>query len=228
MIKGIALIAKKPEVSEAFFHRYWRDTHGPLALRIKALHRYQQCHRIAPAVPGFESVPYDGVADIWVENLDVIRDFPDNPDYVNGARADEPNFLDQSKLAFLATREHVLIEGSRIAKDTRLIKAIFLLRRLKGMSVTDFQTYWLHTHGPQIPRDAGVVRYVQCHQCPETYAADEPAYDGTAELYFENVAAFAAYWNSPRIQAIFAADAPRFMDPSSTAFLAEEYRVLWP
>jgi uncharacterized protein (TIGR02118 family) len=228
MIKGMALIVKKPGVSEEFFHRHWREIHGPLALRIKALRRYQQCHRIAPAIPGFETVPYDGVADIWFDSLKVIEDFPTNPDYVNGALADEPNFIDQLQLAFLATREHVIIEGPRIAKDTPLVKALFLLRRLKGMSVADFQAYWLHEHAPQIPRDAGVVRYVQCHQLPETYATSSPAYDGSAELYFENVAAFQAYWNSPRIQAIFAADAPRFLDGSSTAFLAEEYRVLWP
>lgn len=228
MIKGLALIAKKATVTEAFFHQHWRETHGPLALRIKALRRYVQSHRIAPALPGFESVPYDGVAEIWFDTLDIIVNFPNNPDYINGALADEPNFIDQSKLAFLATREHVLIEGPPIAKDTKLVKAIFLLHRLKGMSVADFQAYWLNEHGPQIPRDAGIVRYVQCHQLPETYATGTPAYDGMAELFFEDLAAFQAYWGSSRIQAIFAADAPRFLDAATTAFLAEETRVLWP
>ena len=93
----------------------------------------------------------------------------------------------------------------------------------------DFQTYWLEEHAPQIPRDAGILRYVQCHQAPETYGAGEtPEYDGVAELSFETLQAFTDYWTSDRVQAIFAADAPQFLHPSEcTAFLAEETRLIW-
>jgi hypothetical protein len=64
---------------------------------------------------------------------------------------------------------------------------------------------------------------------PETYAQSTPAYDGAAELSFADFAAFEAYWLSERIQKIFAADAPMFLDVANcTAFLAEENRVLWP
>ena len=70
---------------------------------------------------------------------------------------------------------------------------------------------------------------MQCHQAPETYADSTPAYDSMAELSFADYAAFVTYWNNDRIQAIFATDAPRFLDPSQCiAFLAEETRVLWP
>ena len=101
--------------------------------------------------------------------------------------------------------------------------------RKAGMSVAEFQAYWLNEHAPQIPRDAGVVRYVQCHTVPETYADDIPAYDGVAELWWEDHESFTNYWNSDSVQAIFAADAPRFMDVAGcTAFLVDENRVIWP
>jgi len=49
-----------------------------------------------------------------------------------------------------------------------------------------------------------------------------------AELSFADFAVFEAYWSSERIQSIFAADAPKFLDlENCTAFLAEETRVLW-
>ena len=113
--------------------------------------------------------------------------------------------------------------------DTPLVKMIFLLRRKPGMSVAEFQDYWLNGHAPQIPRDAGVMRYVQCHQLVETYEDSEPPFDGVAELSFADLDTMNSYWGSERIQAIFAADAPRFMDlENTTGFLAQEYRLRWP
>lgn len=229
MIKGIALAVPKAGMSAEDFHRHWRDIHAPLALRIHQLRRYVQSHRKPLAVPGFEAVRYGGVAEVWFDTLAALQELPAIPEYINGARADEPNFLDMAELKFLATREHVFIDEIDIDKDTPLTKAIFLLRRRPDMSVAEFQDYWINGHAPQIPRDAGVLRYVQCHQVPESYAAGEPPYDGVAELSFADDAAFLAYWSSPRIQAIFGADAPRFLDGAHcTAFLAEENRVRWP
>lgn len=229
MIKGFALIPKRTDISEERFHKHWEEIHGPLAKQIKLLKRYVQAHRMSEPVPGFDNVPYDGAAEIWFERAEHITALGDNPDYINGALADEPNFIDQSNLRFLATREEVVIPGPQIERDTPLVKAIFLLNRRPDLSVAEFQKYWLEEHAPQIPRDMGVSRYVQCHQLPETYADEKPAYDGVAELSFEDMAAFEAYWNSERVQAIFAADAPKFLDPANcTAFLAREVRMIWP
>lgn len=228
MIKGIALAARKAGMPEAEFHRYWREVHGPLALRIRNLRRYVQSHRLPTPVPGFEQVAYDGVAEIWFDTLDELLGLPRNPDYVQGAMADEPNFIDMSKLAFLATEEQVVIAGPPVARDTQWVKAVFLLSRRPDLSVAQFQDYWLNEHAPQIPRDMGVLRYVQCHVLPSTYADGEPAYDGVAELCFADLAAFMRYWTDPRIQQIFGDDAPRFLDGANcTAFLVDDYRVRW-
>jgi len=52
------------------FHRYWRETHGPIAAKIPQLHRYVQSHRI----PAFGSnSPYDGEAEVLVDGLDAMR-----------------------------------------------------------------------------------------------------------------------------------------------------------
>ena len=228
MIKGIALAVKKPGMDDGAFHRYWKEVHGPIALGISALRRYVQSHRLPTPLPGFENVPYDGVAELWYDRLEDLTGMPQNPEYVNGAQADEPNFIDTSKLAFIATREYVLIEEQPVTRDTQWVKAVFLLKRRPDLSVSQFQEYWLNGHAPQIPRDMGVLGYVQCHTLPETYAGGAPAYDGMAELSFADMKAFMDYWTSPRIQQIFGDDAPRFLGAGCTAFLAEEYRVRWP
>ena len=229
MIKGIATVSKKAGMSDDDFHRYWRKTHGPLALKISKMRRNVQSHRTTDVIPGFESCPYDGVAEIWFDNVEALAGLATDPEYVNNAQPDEANFIDMDSVNFLTTREHVFIEGPKIEQDTPLLKAIFLLNRRPDMTVAEFQDYWINQHAPQIPRDAGIMRYVQCHQIAETYAASTPAYDGVAELSFADYAAFDAYWNSERIQAIFAADAPMFLDANNcTAFLAEETRLRWP
>lgn len=229
MIKGIALAKKKSGMDPSEFHRYWRQTHGPLALQMSKMRRYVQTHRTDDVFPGFESCSYDGLAEIWFDDLATLKDLPNDPEYQNGAQADEPNFVDMDSLKFIATTEKVFIEGPRIEKDTKCLKAVFLLTKKDGMAVNEFQDYWVNGHAPQIPTDAGIMRYTQSHTLPETYATDNPAYDGIAELSFADYAAFSSYWNSDRIQAIFAADAPIFLQAEKcTAFLAEDYRVRWP
>ena len=228
MLKAIALVMKKSGLSDARFYQHWREVHAPLVKHIKDARRYVQCHRKPLALPGFDHCPYAGVAEIWFDDAAAFAAMAHNPDYLNYAHADEPNFVDCASLEFLTTQERVFIDEIDIRQDTRLTKAIFLLRRRADLTVAEFQDYWVNGHGPQIPRDAGILRYVQCHQLPETYAGSTPAYDGVAELSFADDDAFLAYWNSPRIQAIFGADAPRFLDGARcTAFLAAENRVIW-
>ena len=93
MIKGYALIPKKPDISLEQFHRHWREVHAPLALRVKTLKRYVQSHRIPQDIPGFTTSPYEGLAEIWFEDVQTGQGLGDNPDYINGAYADEPNFI---------------------------------------------------------------------------------------------------------------------------------------
>ena len=159
MIKGFALIPKKEEISRDQFHKHWEEVHAPLAQRIKVLRRYVQSHRIAEPVPGFDQFPYEGAAEIWFDDVDAIAHLGDNPDYINGALADEPNFIDQSKLRFLATREEVVIPGPKIERDTPLLKAIFLLKRRTDLGVAEFQmsccTLWqCHRRSPVLTSSA--------------------------------------------------------------------------
>ena len=135
MIKGIAFISRKAGMAVEEFHRYWRDDHAPLALKMKTLRRYVQSHRSTHDFPGFENCPYGGAAEIWYDDLETLFSLSNAPVYADHAQADEPKFIDIDSVAFLATREKVFIEGPTIDKDTPLIKAIFLLHRRPDMSV---------------------------------------------------------------------------------------------
>lgn len=229
MVKGFALLPKKPDISNEQFHRHWREVHAPLALRISSLRRYVQSHRLPQQIPGFLPSPYEGVAEAWFDNLEVALRMRESPEYVEGAFRDEPNFIDTPRLARLVTRENVVLAGPEITRDTPGVKGLFLVKRKPGMSVAEFQDYWRTRHAPLVPRTPGLRRYVQCHVLPEMYETTTPAYDGVAELWWPDLATFEKSWASPELQVEQFNDVRNFVDGrGSAALLVKEVRVIWP
>ncbi|SRR5712692_2987595 len=230
MIKSFGLLPKKPGLSDEQFHRHWRDIHAPLALRIPGLRRYVQSHRLPQPIPGFSASPYEGVAEVWFDDLAAASRMRESPEYLEGAFRDRSNFIDISGSLQLATRENVVVAGPTFAKDTPVIKGLFLAKRKAGMSVAEFQDYWRTRHAPLVPRTPHLLRYVQCHVLPELYEADPPpAYDGVAELWWPDLVKFQESWASPELQVEQFNDTRNFVDGRrSAALLVEEVRVLWP
>ena len=229
MVKCFALLTKKSGISDEQFHRHWREVHAPLAVRITSLRRYVQSHRIPQQLSGFPPPPYEGAAEVWYDNLEAALQMRTKPEYLEGAFRDEPNFIEQPKLAWLATRENVVVAGSPMAKDALTVKGLFVVKRKPGMSVAEFQDYWRNRHAPLVPRTPHLLRYVQCHVLPEMYESDTPpAYDGVAELWWPDLARFKESWASPALQVEQLADARNFIGEGSCAFLAQENRVIWP
>ena len=121
-----------------------------------------------------------------------------------------------------------------------MLKLSFCLHRLPGLSREEFQRYWRETHAPLVRRHAaalGIVRYVQVHAAHDelgallraSRSAPEP-YDGVAELWWRDRAAFEAALATPAAQragAELLADERRFIDlPRSPLWLGEEHPVL--
>lgn len=108
-----------------------------------------------------------------------------------------------------------------------MIKLIYCITRKPDMPVEEFQRYWRETHGPIAGRIPGVRRYVQCHTLPELYAGDRaPAYDGAAELWFDDMEAMRAAMASPERDAAVE-DERNFIDHSRVfAIITEEKPVV--
>ena len=102
MVKAIYLIRRKPGMSPADFHRYWREVHGAIAARIPGMRRYVQCHALD------EVAEYDGAAEAWFDDMDAVRRAVASPEYA-AARADEARFIDLDRTTLIFTEEVPII-----------------------------------------------------------------------------------------------------------------------
>ena len=123
-----------------------------------------------------------------------------------------------------------------------MVKLIFALRRAPHLSREAFQRYWRDQHAPLVERHGealGIRRYVQVHTLDHPANAllrasrgAPPEYDGVAELWWPDRAAFDAALATPAAQqagAELLADERRFIDLArSPLWIGEELEVIAP
>ena len=223
MIHSLYFITRKPSLSDAEFHRYWREVHGPIAKKIPQLRGYIQSHRIPFA--GANS-SYDGAAEAWLDNETALGTLRQSPEYLSGALVDEPNFIAMTRVEWLVTNDQVILDGPQ---TPQLVKTIFQLKRKPGMSLGDFRKYWIDVHGPLVCKLPGLRRYVQCHAVDAAYSYAEPKWDGVAQLWVDDVDAMQRMMDSREFREGSWPDGEKFLDLSlARSFVAQEHQVIWP
>lgn len=106
-----------------------------------------------------------------------------------------------------------------------MIKAVTFLKRRPGMPVEEFQTYWRSQHPAVVTKLPGLRRYVQSHTRLAGYEKGEPAYDGIAEVWFDDTKALRALRDTPEMAAV-QADEVRFIDRSTMGvILTDDYVI---
>jgi uncharacterized protein (TIGR02118 family) len=227
MIHVHYFITRKPEMDEVAFHHYWSEVHARIVVKIPQLHRYVQSHRIDTARSNSaydEHVsPYDGVAEVLLEGLDAFAALRESSEYLEGALADELNFIDLTRVEWMVTEDHVILDGPT---GGSLVKGVWQLKRKPGMALADFRKYWIDVHGALAIELPGVRRYVQSHLIDEAYLYAEPRHDGVAQLWFDSAAGLAAAFDSPAGKEL-QTDGPKMFDMHLLRFfLAQEHVVI--
>ncbi|MGD0073738.1 MAG: EthD domain-containing protein [Candidatus Binataceae bacterium] len=111
MVKFVACLKRKPGMSAAEFHRYWKDVHGPLVKGVpefmRHVRKYVQSHAVSDSVAGFPSAPsqYDGTAELWFDSLEECIKAFNEPRYLEIIRKDEPKFLDLAACSIFVAEE---------------------------------------------------------------------------------------------------------------------------
>lgn len=106
-----------------------------------------------------------------------------------------------------------------------MVKAVSFFKRRAGMSVDDFQAYWRTHHPAVVTALPGIRRYVQSHTLASGYRKGEPAWDGIAEVWFDDTAALRALAGTPA-HASVRADEAKFIDHATMSLVITEEHVV--
>ncbi len=87
---------------------------------------------------------------------------------------------------------------------------VFLVHRRPDMDAEEFSRYWRETHSPISAKLPGLRKYIQNHAIAAPDGTP-PAYDGFAELWFDDLEALGQAMASPEGQAVVA-DTENFID----------------
>ena len=99
-----------------------------------------------------------------------------------------------------------------------MVKMVVLLVRKESFSYEEFREYWEEEHVPLVEELPGVQRYVTSHPTDP----EKSAYDGVAEVYFEEMDDLGAAFDSEAGEAL-QNDAAEFADQEAgdTLFMEE-------
>lgn len=227
-VKLFSLLPRRPDISEQQFHEHWRTIHRDHALRIRALRRYVQLHRTQECLPGFAPSIYDGVPEVWLDDLATAAGLSADPDFTEYAGKDEANFIDMSRRDGVITTEDVRLAGPPIQRHTPLVKGLVLLGRDDRVSGEEFDSWW-HARFGALVLDAvpNLVRFVQCLPVHEAYADHRASYSGVAEMWWLNQQAVQQATTGLQTLADQLRDSPADL-AATVSLVGTELRVIWP
>ncbi len=113
MIKLMINVVRKPEMTHQEFSIYWREQHGPLVKSVpeftRHIRKYVQCHPVLGRNPLGAGDIFDGVAELWFDNVQAMENAFSEPRYLEIVRPDELKFADLPKCVSLITEEVAMI-----------------------------------------------------------------------------------------------------------------------
>lgn len=221
MVKVFALIPSREDITPEKFHSHWRDVHGPLATRITTLRGYVQSHAVREAPSGIPPAIYRGIAEVWFDDLETALGMGTDPNYVNGCGADEPNFIDVGRLAFLFTAQRVPLEGPPIERSTPEVKAMLLLRVDGDAAAWPPQS--LEDRALALP---GLERLSVSVSAGKLRMDGQP-FDAVLELSWPELAGYDSAWAGPEGEAFRKELAASVNLPASAGMLTAPLRVIW-
>ena len=106
MIKLSVFLTRRPGISHQEFISYWTNEHVRLLCSLKeftsVVRRYTQLHPV-DASEGVPEAPYDGIAELWLDDRDSVERAFRQEKCATVVAADEERFLDRAKTTMLIT-----------------------------------------------------------------------------------------------------------------------------
>jgi uncharacterized protein (TIGR02118 family) len=225
VIHQLIFASPRPGLTDAQMQEHWVTVHAPrYASRIPQIKRY--CVDTALPFGAARPAPWSGIGEIWLrDEADQLASL-ESPQYLEGARPDEPNFVAIWNLLVLNTEEHQQVPLHEGAGGG--VKLVLLVKRAAGSSREEFRRRSLHEHGVLVQEIAGLRGYRQNHARDGHYAVGESSHDAAYELWFDDLDALVRASGAPEYAKALA-DLEGFTEPRYTHTLAvREHWIIGP
>ncbi|MFE7277340.1 EthD domain-containing protein [Streptomyces sp. NPDC057623] len=211
MIKLVAVLRRRPDMTHAEYADYIRDVHGDLA-RAKRLttRKYLQNHVFDSAYGATGDIGYqltwprDSVTELYFDDLPSMGQVFADPYTRDVVGPDGANFSDLPAAHSLLVEEHVTEVPNPGPGE---VKVLYFLKAADGVSADEFQDRWRRAHDAVISDASGPARDLRGYQWNTALSGDgmaayfgsaseQPAYEAYSALWFDGtdaVPAFRAY-----------------------------------
>lgn len=192
MIHQLIFAHPRPGMSEREFQRYWLDVHAVrYAAKIPQIRKYLIDTRI-PFGPEPADPMWSGVAEIWLANEEEQLASLQTPEFLEGARLDEPKWAAFWRTVVLDTDAHEIVPGPPRSAHEHGVKLIRLVKRREGLPLAEFRERSLGKYAELVAEVPGLRRYLQGHTRDGFYGVGEAVLDAAHQLWFDSEQALAA------------------------------------
>ena len=109
LVKFTILLRRNAAMTHDAFVAHHRGSHAALFMSVAAVQahvrRYVQQHALPVDLPGLPPNKYDGITELWFDDVEGIAKVFGDPEYLARIRPDEQRFLDLHGCDFVVSRE---------------------------------------------------------------------------------------------------------------------------
>lgn len=113
MVKFTILLKRHPSMSQEQFVSHHKTVHADLFLSVPAVkdtvRRYVQQHKLPVPLPGMPPARYDGITELWFDDVDALGRCFSDPEYLERIRPDEESFLDLHGCDFIVSADNIVL-----------------------------------------------------------------------------------------------------------------------
>ncbi len=113
MLKVDILVRRRPDLTHDQFTAYWRDVHAQLfssqPVVKQFVRRYVQSRTIANPPQSVLLADFDGIAQVWFDDMDGFHGVFSSQNYRDVIRVDEQKFTDGTRTEFVFSEETSII-----------------------------------------------------------------------------------------------------------------------
>lgn len=185
LIKTIALIKRRPDLSREQFARHYEQVHVPLALRyFRGFEGYIRNHVVEVLVG--EEPTFDCISAFWYPDRQALREAVEflASDAAGPVRDDELSFMDKSRNVFFVAEEEVIMGDRARFRADAPAKAIALVARRDDIGRGEFFEGYEREELSRLLEGSAAVRCVQNRVESEAARASGRAVDCITEIWF--------------------------------------------